>query len=115
MRTYDVFEDGECKAFEIENAYVTPRTLASILGGMKEVANVRLRKPFDKSGEVHLRFEFRGTECVIWEPFGDSSRYWIGPDNSEIERVDLCELKAEFERYRPSIAARIVGDLLRNL
>lgn len=113
MRTYDVLEyEGDCKAFEIESAYVTRRKIAAILGGVEEVTDIRLRKPFSKSDEVHLRFQFKGRECVVWEPFGDSSRYWIGPENVEGGEIDLYEVKAAFEQYRPSRPARVVGDLL---
>lgn len=30
--------------------------------------------------EVFCEFEVGGVRFVAWEPFGDNSRYWIGPE-----------------------------------
>jgi len=30
--------------------------------------------------EVFCEFEIQGQIFIAWEPFGDNSRYWIGPE-----------------------------------
>jgi hypothetical protein len=113
MQTYEIpRNDGKYQAFQIRNAYVSCRKVAAILGRVRDVTDIRLRKPFSDSGEVLVRFIFKGRECVVWEPFGDNSRYWIGPQDGAESDLDLSDLKAAFEQYKLSTAARITGDLL---
>jgi hypothetical protein len=41
--------------------------------------------------EVFCEFELGGARYEVWEPFGDNSRYWVGPADSvwrpETERL----------------------------
>ena len=48
------------------------------------------------------RFKYHGEPFVVWEPYGDSSRYWIGPDqNDPAKIVDVGPLEGAIARHRP--------------
>lgn len=104
-------EDGRLFAFEIENIYIRPRKISALLATVDGVSNISLRKPFSSSSDVHLEFEYRGKDFMVWESYGDSSRYWIGPIQ-EGEAVDISSLVKVFEGYQPSIMVKIFGDLI---
>lgn len=112
MKTYDVLRaNGGVHGFEIDSPYITVNQSASVLKRIAGVSDVRVRKAFSEFEDVHIRFTFRNVECVIWEPFGDNSRYWIGPEKPEIQ-VDVSALREGFERYQPSKLRRVFGDLI---
>ncbi len=112
MKTCPVLDDqtGKLVAFEVENMYVSPATAVSVLSGVEGVSDLRRRLPFSSGEEIHVRFRFRDVECVVWEPFGDNSRYWIGTDGPEA--VDVDQLQQAFDEHRPRLGRRILGDVL---
>jgi hypothetical protein len=105
-------EPGHPFAFEIEGAYVGPRVIARLLKDVEGVTDVRVRKVFSSSIDVHVRFRYLDTAYVVWEPHGDYSRYWIGPEDSQVGGGDISCPQAAFERYRPPVHRRVFGDLL---
>lgn len=113
MKTFPVIDDrtGRTIAFEIENAYIGPSTVATVLSAVKGVSELRRRRAFSKWEEIHVRFRYRGAECVVWEPFGDNSRYWIGQQDAP-EPVDVSDVERTFMEYRPRLDRRTVGDIL---
>jgi hypothetical protein len=36
----------------------------------------------------------------VWEPYADSSRYWIGPNTSDKEAIDISTIEMAFRDYR---------------
>ena len=98
-------------AFEIENVYIAPRTIARMLRKVQGVEDVRSRTPFSRFDGVHVRFKYAGQNFIVCEPFGDSSRYWVGPENDEAG-TDIRALERIFQRYRPPLFRRIFGDIL---
>jgi hypothetical protein len=98
-------------AFEIENAYVSTSTIANLLSETPGVSDVRKRTLFSKWEHVHIWFRYKNVEFVVTEPYGDSSEYWIGP-NDEKDRLDVSELLAQFKGYQPSFMRKIFGDVL---
>jgi hypothetical protein len=114
MKTYPIFdkEHGPIDAFEIENAYVGVGTVADLLNKIVGVSDVRARKIFSKSGDIRVEFKYQGKDCVVVEPFGDNSRYWIGSQNSEGGTTDLGEVENAFKQYKPSFIRELLGDLL---
>ena len=113
MRTFSVIDDrrGRTIAFEIESAYISPSTVAQVLSAVDGVSEVKRRRPFSNWEEIHVRFRFRDAECVVWEPFGDNSRYWIGQQDVP-EPVDLSHIELTFKGYCPSLVRRIFGDIV---
>jgi hypothetical protein len=57
--------------------------------------------------EVHIAFSYRGATYVVWEPFGDNSRYWICPEDKPAQPGDVRELERIFQVYTPSLLKRI--------
>jgi hypothetical protein len=58
------------------------RRLASTHARIDGVTDVRPRSRWVGSPDVHLRFRYRGREAIVWKPYGDNSRWWIGPENA---------------------------------
>lgn len=93
MRTYPINDDaGVLFAFEI-NAQLLGRRLARLLGQVEGVSAVRRRRWWVGSPDVHIRFLYHGREYIVWEPFGDNSRWWIGPDDPSAEHVSLADIE----------------------
>ena len=82
--------------------------MARVLTAVPRVAGVRKRRPFSKWEEIHIWFSFAGHDWVVWEPFGDNSRYWIGPQNPTAI-VDFSQVEDAFKRYQPSIPRRVLA------
>lgn len=99
-------------AFEIENAYVQPETITRILKGVEGVSRVRERMLFRKPYEIHVEFKYLGMDFVVWEPFGDTTRYWIGPKHPTSSPVSIDQVEHAFRRYRPPFYRQVIGDLL---
>lgn len=99
-------------AFEIENVYAGPRAVGRLLRAIDGVTEVRVRRMFGKWEDIHVWFKYRGHDCVVWEPYGDNSRYWIGPKDAEHEKFDVSALEEAFEVFRPPLHRVIVGDVL---
>ncbi|NWC00532.1 hypothetical protein HX882_32140 [Pseudomonas gingeri] len=58
MKIYPAFtrEGARIPAFNVENAYVGPATIAQLLAGGDGVTEVKARKMFSGSSDVHIRF-----------------------------------------------------------
>jgi hypothetical protein len=113
MRTYPKLDESSRRtvAFEIENAYLRPTTVVQILAQVAGVAELRQRRPFSKWEHIHVWFKYQGAECVVWEPFGDNSRYWIGQRNSSVP-IDITAVEEAFKSYEPPLHRRLLGSLL---
>lgn len=123
MKTYPVLNDkkGRTPIFQIENAYIGPAAVARLLAVIEGVTEVQSRKMFAKSTDVHVSFKYMGQPFIVWEPFGDNSRYWIGPadmvagaeDVPDIQSPsDLARLEDAFKRYHPPFIRAFLGDLV---
>ncbi len=98
MHTFPIKDSaGRVFAFEIEAQFIGWR-LARRLRDITGVSNVRPRKWWVGSPDVHIRFQYHGRECIVWEPFGDNSRWWIGPDDENAPFVPLDELESAIAR-----------------
>jgi hypothetical protein len=95
-------------AFEIDNAFVSRRGLVQLLSDTAGVERVERRRLFGPSPDVHITFQFGGRPFMVWEAYGDSSRYWIGPDDdsdpaAQTDRLDVGVLETSFrERQTPA-------------
>src|SRR5215467_12373402 len=98
MRTFPIKDDaGHVFAFEIR-AQLFGWRLAHRLRDIPGVSDVRPRRSWVGSPEVRIRFQYQGHECVVWEPYGDSSRWWIGPDDKNAPHVPLDEIEEAIAR-----------------
>lgn len=118
MKTYPIFNDKGVRApiFEIDNIYISPGSVARLLVSAPGVTDVKRRKLFTKFRDIHVEFKYLGRSYIVLEPFGDNSRYWIGPADmvKGMEDVpaldqpdDILKLEEVFKRYQS-----VVGDLL---
>jgi hypothetical protein len=81
MRMYDLTDpEGRIFAFEISNLWITRRGVSAVaeaIPGATVTENPRrLGWPLH---EEFCEFVVDGQAFTAWEPFGDNSRYWIGP------------------------------------
>ncbi len=88
MRVFDITPGNKgLVAFEV-NAALGRRRAARVVAA---IAGVRiLRRPRLLAGvreEVFCEFELKGQRFNVWEPFGGSSRYWIGSSNAAAASV----------------------------
>ena len=82
MAIHDLIDqDGRLFAFEVDNSRLGRKKICKILTSIPGIQI--LRKPIFMSEfreEVFCEFELNGLKFEVWEPFGDNSRYWIGPE-----------------------------------
>ena len=79
MKVHDLKDkQGRVFAFEVPNTLLTRRGVCRLI---RAIPGAHLL-----SGRAELRqeefctFEVQGQKFKAWEPWGDSSRYWIGPE-----------------------------------
>ena len=104
-------DDGSLSGFEIENIYITPREIVRLLEKIDGVSNVKRRRLFGRPADIHVTFSCFGKDCVVWEPYGDNSRYWIGSSN-ENEAVKLDAVAKAFSVHEPPFFTKLWGDLV---
>lgn len=114
MKTFPLSdsESGVKYAFEIEVAYIGPKRIAKLLTDAPDVSKVRVRRLFGPDPEIHVSFNYMDLPYVVWEPYGDNSRFWIGPKDSSITDVNITPVEAIFRDYRPPLVKRVIGNLL---
>jgi hypothetical protein len=114
METYPVLSDDKAatSAFEVENAYITVATIERVLQQVEGVTEARPRKMLSGSSDVHLEFKYLGLPYIVWEPYGDSSRYWIGPKHGADAGGDSTAIEQAFKRYRPPLYRTIIGNVI---
>ena len=114
MKTYSFLKEGGLVfAFEIENIYISIKSIALLLKSVRGVSNIRQRKLFGDHPDIHFEFTYLGKEFIVWELYGDNSRYWIGPENVEAEEIiNVKELEEVFRQYHPTFIRKVIGDLL---
>ena len=113
MKIYPLEDKNGCKiGFEIESSYISLRKIVEILSTVDKVSKIQTRRLFERSNGKHIEFEFEGEWFVVMEPFGDNSRYWIGPKDKPKISINLSDIENAFEEYSPSIILEIIGDLV---
>jgi len=121
MRTYPVRSDSGAPTpiFQIDSIYMSARAIASLLSRSDHVTNVRLGRNIPgETRDVKVRFDYQGRPFMVWEPFGDNSRYWIGPADmvegeSEVPTPpSIDSLRRTFDQYRPFFLRAVIGNIL---
>ena len=111
MRTYPILrDDGTVLAFEITSAWVTFIPLFRILRSVPGVTDVK-RQYFR---DDRVAFKLHGVPFVVNEPWGDSSRYWVGPEDPTESPPDIRPLHQAFFQYRGPLV-RFFDLILRRL
>ncbi|HEV2109876.1 MAG TPA: hypothetical protein VGT99_00870 [Gammaproteobacteria bacterium] len=114
MNTYPIKDDrpGHCWAFEIDHVYITARPTARVLAQVQGVSDIEIPKLFRGKDDIRIKFKYRGRDCVVWEPWGDSSRYWIGPENAMDKSLDLKDVQSAFEKHDPPTLIGLLFSIL---
>jgi len=121
MKIYPVVSDHgkETPIFQIDSALISVRTVMCLLMQVDGVNHARRRRVFEGPGDIHARFTYLGRPFIVWEPYGDNSRYWIGPadmvegEPAVVETPNIEQLKRRFEDYRPPLHRSFLGELMR--
>lgn len=113
METFVAAKDGTCPiAFEIENIYVSRQTVARLLAKVNGVTGVHLRGRFGSSDDIRVEFKYLDRDYIVWESYGDNSRYWIGPKNPDENAGDIGNAENAFKLHHPPFYRQIIGDIL---
>src|SRR5215510_9273577 len=95
LRIHDIRDaEGRILAIEIERGlWLDRRRLCKLIGAIPGAKILRTPKAFSWFREEEFcEFSLAGAQFVVWEPFGDNSRYWIGPkDGSGRTEVGLVK------------------------
>jgi hypothetical protein len=86
MKTYDLRDDaGRVYAFEVSTLLLGRRRACAIAARIPGVTITRTPRQWVISEpEDFCEFEFEGIVFAISEPFGDNSRYWVGPKLTDV-------------------------------
>jgi hypothetical protein len=81
VTVYDIKDaDGRVFAFEVDNLTLGRRGACRVLARIPGCRLVRGPKFLSWFRESEFcQYEIEGVTFVVEEPFGDNSRYWIGP------------------------------------
>lgn len=102
-------DNGQLYAFEVDNTYISLATVVNLLSSVNGVEIISKRRMFS-GDDIHIKFLLSGNRMIVWEPYGDNSHYWIGPENDE--HFDISRLLAAFESYSIPKYRAILGDIL---
>jgi hypothetical protein len=100
MKTYPLNTNGMTTAFEIGNAGVSRRGIARLLRGIPDVTDVQLAGHFGSANDVRVSFKYRGFDYEVEEPYGDNSRYLIGPKEPSTTTLSIEEIEQAFRNHR---------------
>ena len=127
MKTYPIYlEDNTMVAFEVDSGYITIKQIKELFTKKTSAIGFSRKDRFARRKyDCHIFFKYKDKEFGVIEPFGDNSRYWIGPlEGIDESDIDVTELESSVRSYRPFwaqiIFAKIftldfVGDVLRKI
>ena len=101
MKTYDLHDQsGQVFAFEVSNLLLSRRRACDVVRAIPG-ATIISEAPFRLFGgkDVFCEFVLDGQDFQIWEPFGDNSRYWVGPIPPRLCKQVAIARKA-FSQYK---------------
>ena len=95
VETYSQNNDhGDVCAFEIPSSYFfSSACVARFFSRCPGVQVERVRRLFEFGNEVHAIFTLDGDRYFVWEPYGDNSRYWVGPEKGAAPPPSLAKLR----------------------
>jgi hypothetical protein len=102
MKIYDLIDaDGRIFAFEVDYFHLGRRKACRLV---RTIPGVSIEKEPKRwrflSEDEFCEFRLGPVLFVVWEPFGDNSRYWVGPKPPRWV-PETAQVRAVFERARP--------------
>ena len=109
MKTYPIKDDnGRHLAFEIDNMDVWMRRITTLLSEVEGVTEIRKKWFFRGASEIHVDFKYNDTDFVVWEPYGDSSRYRICPKDDKGIGMDVTGIELVFQRFNQPVTPNVM-------
>ena len=108
MKTFPFNKSGTTTAFEIQNLLISRRAVARVLRGVSGVSDVKLGGHFGSKNDVRVSFKYHGADYEVEEPYGDNTRYIVGPKDPTNTLRSVAEIEDAFQRYRPAIWRRLL-------
>lgn len=99
MKKFEIRDEtGLIFAFEVAN--FGRHRAYKFVSKIPEVTIVKRQKHFQFTADDEFcEFELNGKRFVMWEPWGDNSRFWIGP-NPPRWRAEIDEVRNAFASYK---------------
>jgi hypothetical protein len=77
-------KEGRLFAFEVENLGLGRHGACRVAGKIPGSVVVRKQQRFAISNrDDFCEFKLEGVSFIVEEPFGDNSRYWVGPKSAQ--------------------------------
>lgn len=112
MRTYPIKDESGCLfALEVDVVSSSVRDLVKVIATAEGVTEANAGRPSSNERDVRATFRYQGDEFAVVEPFGDNSRYWIGPVSGSLKR-DVSPIEKQLKSYLPSLFRRVLGRLV---
>lgn len=110
MKTWPLFDENKTLfAFEISCLAAGVGKVATILSGISHVSEIEKRKPFRGPADLHIRFKYHNRPMMVWEPYADNSRFWIGPQKRDGDTIDISEIEEAFREHKGLWIANLFG------
>ena len=102
MKTFPLTKsNGDVFAFEVENVGIGRREVCSVVARIPGAQISRRPKLLSWfRDDCFCEFNLDGISFQAAEPFGDNSRYWIGPTDCE-PHITTHKVLEAFESHRP--------------
>ena len=111
MKVWPIWRNdtGLLRGFEVSSLAIILRPYIRLLRKTPGVTDVRRQLRNDD----RIAFKFMGHEAVVYEWFGDSSRYWIGLQNPDANPgADIWPLLSAFASHRGALSASSLATFL---
>ena len=102
MKIYDLHDaGGRVYAFEVSNLLLSRDGVVKVASSIPGAVVTRRRAgSWFTDKDEFCEFIVNGQPFVAWEPFGDNSRYWIGPTPPAwCEQVSV--VREAFAKHKP--------------
>jgi hypothetical protein len=117
MRIYELLnEQGKPRAFEVSNLFLT-RNRACQIAASVTGAKVSKRSRVFRDSDDFCEFNIGDETFIIEEPYGDNSRFWIGPKTQSASHA-LPAIRAKFEnhnQWKSPISVIFIGSLIMTI
>ncbi len=115
MKTFPLIDqDGALSGFEIPSVYfLTSASVSRFFARCPGVTVTKQRKLFERGNEVHAELILDGAKFIVWEPFGDNSRFWVGPSDESKGALDgVRKIQSFVSTNWPGPVSRAVSRLI---